>query len=199
MRQRNVSWVILAGGRATRMGGQDKGLLPFGCVTLIDHVYQQLARQTDTIYINANRNVDRYSTLAPVIQDCYADFQGPLAGMHASLVQLTDEWLGFIPCDGPMLCGDLIHRFESAINDTDHIYVAHDGKHLQPVYALLHRSILPYIQSFLDKGEKKVGFFYQQHRIRLIDFSDCPELFTNVNTPQQLSAAEIALRDANNE
>jgi molybdenum cofactor guanylyltransferase len=194
MAHRNVSWVILAGGRATRMGGQDKGLIPFHEKRLIDHVYRQLALQTDSIYINANRNIEVYSALAPVIQDEYRNYQGPLAGIQASLKHLTKDWVGFIPCDGPFLCSNFIERFESLINETDLIYVAHDGQSIQPIYALLHRSILPMVELFLDQGNHKVGLFYQQNVIHPVDFSDCIEQFTNLNTLQQLAEAEIELR-----
>uniref|UniRef100_UPI0013A58EA9 NTP transferase domain-containing protein n=1 Tax=Aeromonas caviae TaxID=648 RepID=UPI0013A58EA9 len=78
-----VSGVILAGGRATRMGGDDKGWVPLAGTPLIQHVLTRLRPQVDEVLINANRSQARYRQLAPVIGDAQADFQGPLAGMLA--------------------------------------------------------------------------------------------------------------------
>ncbi|WP_323092258.1 NTP transferase domain-containing protein, partial [Aeromonas jandaei] len=80
-----VSAVILAGGRATRMGGEDKGWVELAGRPLIAHVLERLRPQVDEILINANRSHDRYQALAPVISDDNRDYLGPLAGMQAGL------------------------------------------------------------------------------------------------------------------
>src|SRR5690606_37051954 len=110
-----VSGVILAGGRATRMGGDDKGWVPLAGTPLIQHVLTRLRPQVDEVLINANRSQARYRQLAPVIGDAQADFQGPLAGMLAGLTAARHDWVLFVPCDGPALPLDLMTRFRAAI------------------------------------------------------------------------------------
>ncbi|MGY2437305.1 NTP transferase domain-containing protein, partial [Escherichia coli] len=88
-----VSSVILAGGRASRMGGDDKGWVPLAGKPLIAHVLERLRPQVDEVLINANRSEERYRALAPVIGDAQADFQGPLAGMQAGLAAARHDWV----------------------------------------------------------------------------------------------------------
>ena len=94
-----VSAVILAGGRATRMGGDDKGWVPLAGKPLIVHVLERLRPQVDEVLINANRSEDRYRQLASVIGDEQADFQGPLAGMQAGLAAARHDWVLCLDAD----------------------------------------------------------------------------------------------------
>lgn len=107
-----ISGVILAGGRGMRMGGEDKGLMPIGGITLYQYVLARLRPQVSSIAISANRNQARYQTSGlPVIGDLTPDFSGPLAGMLAGLEQATSEWVAFVPCDVPDFPTTLIEQF----------------------------------------------------------------------------------------
>ena len=188
-----VSAVILAGGRATRMGGDDKGWVPLAGQPLVAHVLERLRPQVDEVLINANRSEDRYRQLAPVIGDEQADFQGPLAGMQAGLVAARHDWVLFVPCDGPALPRDLMARFRAALTPQTELVVAHDGEHLQPVVALLHRSLLPSLQRTLAEGERKTGAWFARHRMTVVPFADAPDAFINLNSPAELAAYEARL------
>jgi len=105
----SVSAMILAGGRATRMGGQDKGLIPLAGQPMIQHVINSIAPQVDHLAINANRNQADYAALGyPVIGDNISGYQGPLAGMAAGLAWSPSERLLMLPCDGPLVPNDLV-------------------------------------------------------------------------------------------
>ena len=188
-----VSAVILAGGRATRMGGDDKGWVPLAGQPLVAHVLERLRPQVDEVLINANRSEDRYRQLAPVIGDTQADFQGPLAGMQAGLAAACHDWVLFVPCDGPALPRDLMARFRAALTPQTELVVAHDGEHLQPVVALLHRSLLPSLQRALAEGERKTGAWFARHRMTVVPFADAPDAFINLNSPAELAAYEARL------
>ncbi len=182
-----TSWVILAGGRATRMGGHDKGLVQLNGQPLIEHVYQRLAPQASRIYINANRNIERYQQYAPVFTDTLADYPGPLGGIQAGLEFATTDWVGFVPCDCPQIDRDLVQRFCSAAHSQLDILIAHDGQHQQPVFTLCHQRLLPTLSAFLARGDRKIALLYQECRSAFVDFSDSPECFVNLNTPQELA------------
>ena len=188
-----VSAVILAGGRATRMGGDDKGWVPLAGQPLVAHVLERLRPQVDEVLINANRSEDRYRQLAPVIGDTQADFQGPLAGMQAGLAAACHDWVLFVPCDGPALPRDLMARFRAALTPQTELVVAHDGEHLQPVVALLHRSLLPSLQRALAEGERKTGAWFARHRMTVVPFAGAPDAFINLNSPAELAAYEARL------
>ncbi|WP_421280504.1 molybdenum cofactor guanylyltransferase MobA [Aeromonas taiwanensis] len=188
-----VSAVILAGGRATRMGGDDKGWVPLAGKPLIEHVLERLRPQVDEVLINANRSLTRYQALAPVIGDGNDDFQGPLAGMQAGLAAARHDWVLFVPCDGPALPLDLMTRFRAAITPDTDLVVAHDGEHLQPVVALLHRALLPSLRQALAEGERKTGAWFARHRMAVVPFADLPDAFVNLNSPDELAAYEAHL------
>ncbi|MBM7035099.1 molybdenum cofactor guanylyltransferase MobA [Vibrio ulleungensis] len=182
-----VSWVILAGGQATRMGGEDKGLIELAGIPLIHHVFNRLSAQTDSISINANRNLDEYRQLAPVFKDELTGYPGPLGGIHAGLTHSSTHWVGFVPCDSPYLADDYVKRFMHEISDDIDILVAHDGEHQQPVFCMYHQNALPKLNQFLERGERKVRLLYRECKVGYVDFSDATHCFINLNTPQQLS------------
>ncbi|WP_036816849.1 molybdenum cofactor guanylyltransferase MobA [Photobacterium sanctipauli] len=183
----NTSWVILAGGQASRMGGNDKGLVQLAGRAMIEHVMDTLKPQTDSITINANRNTEAYQQYGSVFGDHIENYPGPLGGMHAALHHLSDEWIGFVPCDCPQLPYDLVARMASACDDTTDIAVAHDGEHIQPVVTLVNRRILPKLEKFLADGDRKIILLYRQCNMITVDFSDQPNAFVNLNTPEELA------------
>ncbi|MFQ2192353.1 molybdenum cofactor guanylyltransferase MobA [Aeromonas jandaei] len=191
-----VSAVILAGGRATRMGGEDKGWVELAGRPLIAHVLERLRPQVDEILINANRSHDRYQVLAPVISDDNRDYLGPLAGMQAGLAAARHDWVLFVPCDGPALPPDLMSRFRAALTPDTELVVAHDGDWLQPVVALLHTSLLPSLSAALAGGERKIDIWFARHNMVVVSFADQPDAFINLNSPDELATYEARLQDA---
>ena len=188
-----VSAVILAGGRATRMGGEDKGWVALAGRPLIGHVLDRLRPQVDEVLINANRSQARYQALATVISDNNPDYLGPLAGMQAGLAAARHDWVLFVPCDGPALPHDLMSRFHAALTPDTELVVAHDGDWLQPVVALLHKSLLPSLTLALAEGERKIDIWFARHRIAVVSFADQPDAFINLNSPAELAAYEARL------
>ncbi|MCW8348510.1 molybdenum cofactor guanylyltransferase MobA [Vibrio sp. ZSDZ65] len=182
-----TSWVILAGGQASRMGGNDKGLIEFNGKPLIEHVLQRLSSQTDDITINANRNHDHYAQYAPVISDTFPDYPGPLGGIHAGLLAAKHDWVGFVPCDSPFIDASLIRRFCDNVTPDSDILVAHDGEYHQPVFTLFHRRVLPKLEAFLERGDRKIILLYKDCHTDYVDFSDSPDCFVNLNTPEELA------------
>ncbi|MCG9552437.1 molybdenum cofactor guanylyltransferase MobA [Vibrio sp. Isolate32] len=182
-----TSWVILAGGQASRMGGKDKGLVELNGSPLIQYVINKLSQQDVSITINANRNLDSYQAFAPVVSDSFPDYPGPLGGIHAGLKNANTDWVGFVPCDSPQISDDLVERFCSAVKEDSDILVAHDGKFKQPVFTLFHKRVLPKLESFLERGDRKIILLYKECVTEYVDFSDSPNCFVNLNTPEELT------------
>jgi molybdopterin-guanine dinucleotide biosynthesis protein A len=186
---KHITAVILAGGRSQRMGGEDKGLVELAGKTMVDHVIERIRHQAGSVIINANRNLERYQAFGyPVVSDDIGDYSGPLAGM-ASAMRLADtDYLASVPCDSPLIPDDLVQRlYEALIRDGADISVAHDGVRMQPVCALLRRGLLPSLLDYLHAGGRKIDLWYSQHHCVTADFSDTPESFVNINTPQEHS------------
>lgn len=191
-RRETITGVILAGGRARRMGGLDKGLVPFAGRPLVEWVLDSLAPQVGTILINANRNGETYAALGhPVIEDRIEGFQGPLAGFASAMAAVSTPWIVTVPCDGPFLAPDLVERLCTALERGGaEIAVATDGVRMQPVYALLPVSLAPSLNAFLDEGERKIDLWYARHRVALADLSDRAESFANINSEADTARLE---------
>lgn len=190
-----VTAIILAGGRATRMGGMDKGLVELAGRPMIAHVLAALAPQVDRVIINANRNLDRYAAFGwPVAPDEDSGFLGPLAGLAAGLSAATTPLVLTAPCDSPLVAPDLVARLYSALeNEAAEIAVPFDGERLQPVFALVRRELRDSLAAYLGGGDRKIDRWFAQHRLARVDFSDRPENFVNVNDPDERAAVEAKL------
>jgi molybdenum cofactor guanylyltransferase len=174
------------------MGGRDKGLLPFGDQLLIGHILDAIAPQVATVVINANRHAEDYARFGyPVVADPIDGFQGPLAGFLAGLGQMSTDYLLTLPCDGPYIVPDLAERLSTALNEAgSDIAVAHDGERLQPVYALMHRDVQQSLLQALAAGERKIDRWFPLNRWVTADFGDCPQQFSNFNTPEEYARGD---------
>ncbi|EMU1129749.1 TPA: molybdenum cofactor guanylyltransferase MobA [Citrobacter koseri] len=182
-----ITGVVLAGGKARRMGGADKGLLELDGKPLWKHVADTLASQLETVVINANRHQDIYQQSGlKVIPDSLADFPGPLAGMLSVLQQEKGDWFLFCPCDTPYIPRDLAARLKAQRNNAPVVWV-HDGERDHPTIALVNRSVAPFLQEYLRSGERRVMVFMRQAGGHAVDFSDFKQAFVNVNTPEELA------------
>lgn len=190
-----ITAIVLAGGRARRMGGVDKGLIPLCGRSMIEHVLDTLAGQTGALIINANRNVDTYSAMGyPVAPDTDDSYAGPLAGMYSGLRAAATPLCLTAPCDSPLLGADIARRLHAALEDAGaDIAVAHDGERAHPVVNLMKTELAASIDAFLASGERKIDRWFDQHRWVHVDFSDRPEYFINVNTEDERQAVERRL------
>ena len=190
-----ITGLILAGGAARRMGGGDKGLTLLAGKPLIEYALARLAPQVDALVINANRNLARYADYGcPVAADERQGFQGPLAGMASGLKATTTEFMVCAPCDSPLLPEDLVSRLFRQLREQDaELSVAHNGERLQPVFALMRVALAGSLLAFLEEGGRKIDRWFQRHKLAVADFSDQPEAFSNVNSPEELAAMERQL------
>ncbi len=187
-----ITGLVLAGGRARRMQGLDKGLVQFNGKAMAQHVCEQLGPQCQALLINANRNPGVYAQFGyPVIADEMTGYQGPLAGMLAGLNGITTPWMITAPCDGPHVATDYVSRMHhAAVKNRHHLAVAFCRDRLQPVYALIHRDLEPHLRNYLETGCRKIDGWYAHFNYSVVDFSTEPDMFENVNTPEQLQQLE---------
>jgi molybdopterin-guanine dinucleotide biosynthesis protein A len=193
--RKDITAVILAGGRARRMHGADKGLVELRGRPLVDYSIAGLRPQVDRILVNANRNLARYREFGYLlIADSMEDYCGPLAGIASAMQAAGTPLLLTVPCDSPFLPARLLETLYRAMTEADaDISVAHDGKRLQQMYALLHCTLLPDLLDYLDNGGRKVDSWYAHHHMAVADFSSVADSFLNLNTPADMQALETRL------
>lgn len=182
----NITGVILAGGKASRMGGKDKGLQELNGIPLWQHVARTLHKQVSTLAVSANRNIATYQESGyPVYPDLLADYPGPLAGMLSVMQQCDSEWFLFCPCDTPFIPDCLAERFVKQLNAAPVVW-AHDGERDHPTIALVNRELTPVLQDYLASGKRRVMVFMRQAGGHSVDFSDRKQAFINMNTVEEI-------------
>jgi molybdopterin-guanine dinucleotide biosynthesis protein A len=184
----NLTVLILAGGQATRMGGDDKGLIDCAGRPMIEHVLEKITPLTASILISANRNLDRYADYGyPVLRDQRSDYPGPLAGIESGLSACTTDFLWILPCDAPAFSSDLLDRLTAACGNTGiSAAVPDDGDYLQATFALLRRETFESLIHFLNSGQRKLQAWLSELQAVRVNCSDHPEWFANINTPDDL-------------
>lgn len=190
--EKQVTIVILAGGRGRRMNEQDKGWAVLAGKPLIQHVIDLVSQQSSNILINANQNINRYQALGyPVVSDQLSDFQGPLAGVAAAMEHVTTPYILTLPCDAPYVDGEYVQKMLAGLisGQTD-LAVAFDGARIQPIHAIIPVRLLDDLKQFLGKNSRKVDTWYSQYAMGIIDFSKQKKMFENLNTLQELEAYE---------
>jgi molybdopterin-guanine dinucleotide biosynthesis protein A len=187
-----ITGVVLAGGRGRRMGGADKGLIPLRGRPLAAYALDALAAVAGPVLVSANRNLEAYARLGhPVVADLSDGFDGPLAGLLSAMRAADTPYVLTVPCDSPLASGPLLERLPAALREAGaEICAAHDGERLHPVFLLAERRLADDLAAYLAAGGRRVEAWLRRHRLALADFSDRPELFANVNTPEEL--AELA-------
>jgi len=190
-----ISAIILAGGRATRMNGADKGLVLLQNKPLIQHVIERLVPQVDEILINANRELVQYQALDyKVLQDEAKDFLGPLAGFSLGMQHAKNDYVLTLPCDSPLLPADLAQRLMTAlVEHKAEIAVATSDGSTHPVFCLCKKITLPSLTTYLQQGEHRVSTWQKGQQYIEVNFNDCSEAFTNLNTFEDLAALELKL------
>lgn len=197
----DITGLILAGGRGSRMGGMDKGLQNFNGMPLALHTMLRLAPQVASLMINANRNLAAYESFGvSVWPDVLPDFAGPLAGFLTGLERCETPWLVTVPCDTPLFPADLVARLAAAAQEQDaEIAMASaredDGLlHTQPVFCLLRIELLESLVRFTNDGGRKIDAWTGQQRTVTVPFDapgDDPRAFSNANTLAQLHQLEV--------
>jgi molybdopterin-guanine dinucleotide biosynthesis protein A len=185
----DVTGIVLAGGQGRRMGGVDKGFVEMAGRPLVGWVLERLAPQVGAIVVNTNQNPARYASLGyPVVADAVGGFAGPLAGLHAALACVTTTWAVTVPCDSPFLPADLVARLAAAIAAADaDLAVARTGSQPHPVFALVHRRVLPHLDAFLAGGGRKIDAWYAALATVEVAFDDEADAFRNINTRDELA------------
>lgn len=193
--------VILAGGKARRMGGGDKGLLVLGGQMMLDRVIDRLGPQVWRLALNANGDPARFAEFGlPVLPDTVEGHPGPLAGVLAGMDWAAGEGIDFIvtaAADTPFFPMDLTERLKAVADMTGKpIALAatrEDGRLVRhPTFGLWPTRLRADLRAALESGVRKVVMWTDTHGAATAVFPD--DVFFNVNTPEDMVAAAARLR-----
>ncbi len=190
----DITGLVLAGGRGSRMGGVDKGLQNHLGMPLALHALMRLTPQVGHLMINANRNLGAYDSMGvPVWPDAGvggAEYSGPLAGFLAGLEHCETPYLVTVPCDTPNFPIDLVARLSAAlVAEEAQIAIAatlEEGQlQPQPVFCLMAATLIESLVVFTQSGQRKIDRWTGAQRCATVVFDDAAA-FANANTPDEL-------------
>jgi molybdenum cofactor guanylyltransferase len=195
MNTEQITGLILAGGRGTRMGHVDKGLQTFRGAPMAMHVLMRLQPQVGELMINANQNIGPYESFGvPVWPDAMQGFEGPLAGMQTGLIHCTTDYMVTAPCDSPFLPTDLVARLGQGLLAADAdlavaVTGACDTRQAHPVFCLMKASLMEHLADYLRSGGRKIDAWYASLKTAEVHFED-EAAFRNINTVAELKQFE---------
>ncbi len=199
-----LAGVILAGGRARRMGGAHKALLELGGRPLVARVAGRLKPQVAAMALNANERPgsERAARLAdfglPVIADTVEGFAGPLAGILAGMKWAAREVPGArfvlsVAVDTPFFPSDMGARLLAALRGQGAgVALAASGGRVHPVSGLWPLAMMEEMErALVEEGLRKVEAFAARYRAAVVEFPAASvDPFFNINTPDDLREAE---------
>jgi molybdopterin-guanine dinucleotide biosynthesis protein A len=189
--------VVLAGGRARRLGGSDKTRIHVGGLSILERTLERLRPQCAAVIINAN-DAERFAASGlPVVADSVPDFAGPLAGILAGLDWTAKNapdiaWLVSVSGDSPFLPRDLVARLHQArVEAGATIACARSNERVHPVVALWPVALREDLRRALGEGVRRVSEWSARYPLAATDWPAAPvDPFFNVNTPEDVTEAE---------
>lgn len=195
--------VLLAGGRARRMGGGDKCLRLLAGRPLLDHVIGRIAPQVDRLVLNANGDPARFDPFGlPVAPDVVGGFAGPLAGVLTGMTWAARcapdaTWILTAATDAPFLPRDLNARLHEAVADAaaDMACAASGGRH-HPVIGLWPVRLREQLRQAMQQEDvRKVDVWTARYRLAVAEFdTGPPDPFFNANRPEDIEKAKDYLK-----
>ena len=182
-----ITGIILCGGRGHRLGGADKPLQLWRGQTLAARLAERLRPQVSTLLISANRNLDAYRLLAPVVTDELPPHQGPLAGIAAALRRCATPLALVCPGDAPLVPLDLAERLGTALqahsaHSGPKAAAVHDGVRRHPLHCLLRTDAVASLDHYLSRGRRSVHGWLDSIGAVDVQFKGQEEAFRNFNS-----------------
>ncbi len=194
-RRAEVAGLVLAGGRARRMGGMHKAFLALDGKPLIAHVVERLRPQVSLLAISANARRQELETHArPVLPDPPGlAHAGPLAGVLAGLEWLRAarpecHWLATAAVDTPFFPRDVVARLREAAREAGaSLACVKAGGRPHPTFALWSTTLTDALRHALMEGRREMIGFMRAARALSVDFhDDDARAFFNINVRHDL-------------
>jgi molybdenum cofactor guanylyltransferase len=190
--------IILAGGKSSRMG-QDKAMLLVDGIPLLLRVYQVAAACANTVYIVTPWQ-ERYQDSIPsncifireelLIDETEGELQthGPIIGFAQGLAQVQTEWVLLLACDLPKLRVEILQTWIEKLGDVGEDAIAclvQNSKGWEPLCGFYRKSCLTSLNEFINQGGRSFQRWLQQNIVEVYPSPD-PAMFFNCNTPFDL-------------
>lgn len=180
---------IIAGGKSSRMGYEDKAFIKFKDKTFIDNIIEASCDFEEIIIIS--NKIESYKNFK-VFKDIYKEC-GPLGGIHSALLNAKYDKVLCIACDMPLIQKDTLNLM-AKIEDNYEILIPRINDRLQPLCSIYSKDLIPEIEEALINGKNKLQKFILEKNYKIIDNIKYENLslkeFSNINNKEDLKVLE---------
>lgn len=182
----DISALILAGGKSSRMNGNNKAFLSYNDKSFLENIIGAL-EDIDNIYISVD-DKEKYKNLKfPLIEDEYKEI-GPIGGMYSAFKKINSDFIIVIACDMPLVSKEFIKFLKESVREEDNCLVIEDSENrLYPLGGIYNKRILPVIEEMIDKNDYKLMNLIKNVNGRKIKLKDekLDKSLINVNDPNE--------------
>jgi len=175
-----ITGVVLAGGESSRMG-EDKSLMLINEQKLIEFSINALKPFCKEVLISSSKNAHQ-SFSCRKISDRFHKI-GPIAGIQSALVHSDTDYIIILPCDSPMVKPEFVEYLISEIEPNTSIIVPKYGPHLEPLFAIYHKKVLPIVEEQIKNGDYRLTHLLELCQAKIVEVED-RTCFVNINTPE---------------
>jgi len=169
-KQKDISAIILAGGKSTRMKG-NKALLPICGLTLIEKIARDIEPYFGEILIGT-QSPELFNFLPYRVVGDEKLNAGPLMGILSCLRVSRNEINFVIACDIPEISLPFLGKMISFAKNYD-IVIPYSGKNkLEPLFALYCKKLIPIIEKLLNQNARKISPLFQKCRTKYVPMQD---------------------------
>lgn len=198
----NITAIILAGGKSTRLG-RTKALEPVLGKTLVQYVYDCLKPLAGQVLVVTSKDLADlpYPEGSGVVTDVFSD-KGPLSGIYSGLASAKYDFSIVVGCDMPFLNIKLLRHMVEECRGFDAVVPRINPSKIEPLHAVYSRNCLDAIKTQLQKGHLQISMLFEEIYVKYISVQECrkfdPELnsFININNLADLDKAKVLARQA---
>ena len=191
-----IAIVLLAGGKGSRIGG-GKPTRMLGGVTLLERAVDQARKWSERVAVTARHDQQIQGLEVPLVPD-EPRVEGPLGGLVSALRFAEEEAAEAVltlPIDMPFLPDDLVDRLAKFLPGRC-AAIASSANHLHPVCGIWRTKATGFLPDYLATGRRSLRGFAETVGYVAVEWPTKPmDPFFNINTPDDLAAAERMLRD----
>lgn len=183
----NISAVVLAGGKSTRMKGNNKAYLTYKNEKFIDIILKTLENEFSNIYISVDHK-EKYKNFGyELIEDLFSEI-GPISGIYSSLKYVESDFILVFPCDMPLINVEVVKCLLRNVQNEDLCIVLKSSNKIYPLCGVYSKKALPIIKEMIDIKDFKLRNLVEKLHGRIILLNEenlNEELLINVNDPNE--------------
>ncbi len=183
--QKDVTGIILAGGKSSRMG-IDKGLINLNGQPMIQSIIDTLKSIFETLLIISNNNEYKKFGL-PVHEDLIKN-KGPVGGIYTALEKTKTETNIIISCDTPFVSAEVIRKLLAESDSTKVLIAKHNEKE-HPLIGVYKKECRQVFKTNLDQNQLKLRSVNAQldYKVVVLPIEEfTSRIFANINTKEDL-------------